>query len=90
MTTPEQPPPKRTHVSPAEFARLRGLSLSSVGRYLKAGRLPFVQAVPRGRVMIPVDALIECCPKPPQSPGPPSQGPTVGRRRGPRPKWARR
>ena len=45
-------------LSPKEFSQLSGLSLATVHRYLKAGKLPFLQpGGPRSRVLIPSDAL---------------------------------
>ncbi len=45
-------------LSPAEFARSTGISLPTVRRYLKTGRLPKVQpGGHRCRVLIPRDAL---------------------------------
>jgi len=44
--------------SPLEFARLNGLSIATVRRYLKSGRLPKAQPGGRGcRVLIPSDAI---------------------------------
>jgi hypothetical protein len=46
------------HVSPQEFSDPSGLSIASVRRYMRDGKLPFVQpGGPRGRVLIPTDAL---------------------------------
>jgi hypothetical protein len=48
------------HVSPQEFSDQSGLSIASVRRYLRGGKLPFVQpGGPRGRVLIPADALAQ-------------------------------
>jgi hypothetical protein len=48
----------RGHLSPKEFSQISGLSLATVHRYLKKGKLPFRQpGGPRGRILIPVDAL---------------------------------
>jgi hypothetical protein len=48
----------RQSFSPKEFAQLKGLSLSTVHRYLKAGKLPYSQPGGRGhRILIPVGAL---------------------------------
>ena len=50
--------PIRKHLSPAEFAVESGLSLATVRRYLKSGRLPKVQFGGfRCRVLIPREAL---------------------------------
>jgi hypothetical protein len=44
--------------SPADFARRTGLSLSTVRRYIAAGRIPVAQPGGfRGRVLIPQGAL---------------------------------
>jgi len=49
---------QRDFVTPNEFVKLSGLSLSSVWRYLADGRLPKVQpGGHRGKVLIPRDAL---------------------------------
>ena len=46
------------YVSPNEFVRVSGLSLSTVRRYVKDGRLPKIQiGGPRCRVLIPLDAI---------------------------------
>jgi hypothetical protein len=51
-------------LAPIEFARLSGLSLSTVRRYLACGKLPKYQpGGPRCRVLIPryvVDELLNC------------------------------
>jgi excisionase family DNA binding protein len=48
----------RRYLSPEEFNQLTGLSLATVRRYLKNGKLPFLQpGGRRGRILIPVDAL---------------------------------
>jgi excisionase family DNA binding protein len=49
---------RRCYVTPEEFVKLSGLSLSSVRRYLADGRLPKYQpGGHRCRVLIPRDAL---------------------------------
>lgn len=49
---------ERLYVSPVEYVQLSGLSLSTVHRYLKSGRIPFEQpGGPRSRILIPVDTL---------------------------------
>ena len=51
------------YASPDEFAGLTGLSMATVRRYLRDGRLPKVQpGGKRCRVMIPRDALEEFLP----------------------------
>lgn len=45
-------------LSPHEYGRLAGLSIATVRRYLKGGRLPFAQpGGPRGRILIPLAAV---------------------------------
>jgi predicted DNA-binding transcriptional regulator AlpA len=47
------------HVSVKEFSATRGLSASSIWRYIRAGKLPFSQPGGRGhRVTIPEDAIL--------------------------------
>lgn len=49
---------KRKYLSPDEYSLASGLSIATVHRYLKAGKVPFVQpAGPRGRILIPVEAI---------------------------------
>ena len=49
---------RRAYITPEEFVRLSGLSLSTVRRYLADGRLPKVQpGGHRCRVLIPRNAL---------------------------------
>ncbi len=56
--TASPPEPQRLYVSPLEYVQLSGLSLSTVHRYLKSGRIPFEQpGGPRSRILIPVNAL---------------------------------
>ncbi len=51
-TTPER------FVSPKEFSELSGLSMATIHRYIKNGKLPSRQpAGPRGRILIPAEAL---------------------------------
>jgi hypothetical protein len=85
----------RRYLSPHEFSRLSGLSLATVHRYLKTGKLPFCQpAGRRGRILIPADALAAAGPAtlPDEatagSADPASPSPTH-RLSGPRPRWAR-
>lgn len=54
----------RVYLAPQEFAKVSGLSMSSVRRYLADGRLPKSQpGGPRCRVLIPVDALQQLSPQ---------------------------
>lgn len=56
--SPGHPHESRAYLSPAEFAAETGLSISTIGRYLKSGRLPKAQpGGPGCRVMIPRVAL---------------------------------
>ncbi len=83
--------------SPRQFAAFSGLALATIRRYLAEGRLPFVQpAGPRGRVLIPRDALGTVAPQAvapvashaPQSALRPSRA--ASRPAGPLPRWLRR
>jgi excisionase family DNA binding protein len=48
----------RRYLSPEEFGDRSGLSLATVHRYLKKGKLPFHQpGGRRTRILIPIDAL---------------------------------
>src|SRR4051794_22015598 len=84
MTSPK-------HLSPQEFSEQSGLSIASVRRYLRDGKLPFAQpGGPRGRILIPPDALarlaahrMENSSRPPLAANPPSRGERSGRRNGP-------
>jgi hypothetical protein len=87
------------HVSPQEFSDQSGLSIASVRRYLRDGKLPFVQpGGPRGRVLIPTDALARlaihgwgspCPPNPDTSPAGERRSEGSSRRSGPGPAWRR-
>lgn len=56
-TTPDGTTSKR-FLSPKELCELSGLSLATIHRYLKKGKLPYRQpAGPRGRILIPAEAL---------------------------------
>jgi hypothetical protein len=92
--------PARGYLSPQEFSGLSGLSLATVHRYLREGRLPYRQpAGHRGRILIPADALELVHPatssdERPQAPEVRStperaQAATPARPSGPRPKWTR-
>jgi len=88
----------RRYLSVEEFARYSGLSLATVRRYLKSGKLPYRQpAGPRSRVLIPLDALDIAAPPeqipstpPATAPAPDQHPPDSGRLAGPRPQWTRR
>lgn len=46
------------YISPQEYCERTGLSIATVHRYLKAGRVPHAQpGGPRGRILIPTEAL---------------------------------
>jgi predicted DNA-binding transcriptional regulator AlpA len=56
-TTPDGTTPKR-FLSPKEFSEFSGLSLATIHRYLRNGKLPYRQpAGPRGRILIPAEGL---------------------------------
>jgi excisionase family DNA binding protein len=93
--------PSRRYVSPEEFSQFTGLSLATVRRYLKDGKLTFLQpGGRRGRILIPVDALVG--PPPDVSGATPVSEPAAGslppggsqtktaRIPGPSPRWTRR
>lgn len=99
-TTPGAEPLKR-YLSPLEFSHLSGLSLATVHRYLKSGKIPRRQpGGHRSRILIPVDAL-----ETPSSPEPALAGAAAPATSaepataaepspsvllpGPRPKWTR-
>ena len=100
-TTEAGESPARRYLSPREFGALSGLSLATVRRYLRSGRLPYRQpAGRRGRILIPADALeLVSAATPPDEPSQASVAPstpamtrppvTPARPPGPRPKWAR-
>ena len=81
------------YLSPDEFSQLSGLSIATVRRYLRAGRLPHVQpAGSHGRILIPRDALDRLADPPPRdlppsTPTSPSMAAPPNRPRGPRPRW---
>jgi hypothetical protein len=97
---PSEKQPRR-YLSPQDFSQLSGLSLASVYRYLKSGQLPCWQPRgPRGRILIPADALVMAHagrPDAPTSltstlaaPSPATAAPqcqTAPQLSGPRPKW---
>lgn len=58
IADPQQVWEGRTFLTPNEYARLSGLSMATVRRYLAAGHLPKYQpGGPRCRVLIPLHAL---------------------------------
>ncbi len=80
------------YLSPQEFSRLSGLSLATVHRYLKKGRLPYRQpGGPRSRILIPAVALeaaatvAEITPAALVKAAPAVPSPRLP---GPRPRWA--
>lgn len=78
------------YFSPMEFARLTGLSLSTVHRRIRDKSLPVLQlGGPRTAIRIPRAALLRAH-EPPSSSEPPAPSLTEAppkRRRGPRPRW---
>lgn len=86
-------------LSREEFAALAGISRATLGRYLKAGRVPFFQpGGPRHRMTIPRSALEsltvpaksrERVVEPQPADGTKSQNSSRNSRRGPKPKWLR-
>lgn len=85
--------------SPQEFATLTGLSIATVHRYRKAGKLPFLQpGGPGGRILIPANALdqfihavkVEASPGASTEPAPNTGSVSkVAPRSGPTPRWLR-
>ena len=63
-TTKAAAKPDQGFLSPAEFAQLTGLSMATVRRYLRDGRVPKIQpGGARCRVLIPRAALeLHLCP----------------------------
>jgi hypothetical protein len=87
------------YLSPKEFSEQSGLSIATVGRYLRAGKLPYVQPRGRrGRVLIAFDALDRLAaerasrsatPSSPSALGEEGRGEQPIRRSGPLPAWRR-
>jgi excisionase family DNA binding protein len=83
--------PARTYLTYDELHVKTGLSLSTLRRRVKEGRLPFFQpGGPRTRVVFPADVierLLSSVPirEQPQEPAPMPSSPAGPR--GPRPKW---
>src|SRR5438128_11907 len=90
-TTAEQP--GRLFVAPQEFARLSGLSLATVHRYRRSGKIAFIQPIGQsGRILIPIDALSaevkeEQIAMNVAAESPEQEAPKLS---GPSPKWARK
>jgi excisionase family DNA binding protein len=84
----------RRFLSPGEFSALSGLSLATVHRYLKSGRLPYWQPRGRrGRILIPADALQTLAKdslQPDPDPTMPAPCMDTNRLSGPRPRWTQR
>jgi hypothetical protein len=83
-----------THLSPKQFSELSGLSLATVHRYLRCGRLPYTQlGGRRHRILIPFDALDQVHKQ--MAEGPPLRAEAADRpsrqgpRSGPTPRWMR-
>ena len=73
-----------------EFQKLCGLSLVTLRRYIKSGKLECVQAAGRGhRILIPRDALdkLRAAPKPPPDPAEAECPSRNGALSGPKPRW---
>jgi len=81
---------EREYLKLDEFQKLCGLSLVTLRRYVKSGKLESVQAAGRGhRILIPRDALdkLRAAPKSPPDPAEaerPSRNETLS---GPKPRW---
>jgi hypothetical protein len=100
-TTPTGAAQGQRYLSPQAFSGLSGLSLATVHRYLRSGRLPYRQpAGRRGRIVIPADALellpgttlphgLTQAPVPPPTTATTQPPVTPARPPGPRPKWTR-
>src|SRR5262249_15969175 len=96
-------PPTGTFLSPADYVRLTGFSLSTVRRYLASGRLPKIQpGGSRCRISIPPQPLSPLRPVPLAEDKAETPATTVGdggpstsskpetsppRKRGPTPRW---
>lgn len=92
--TDARPEPERLYVSPQEFAELSGLSLSTVHRYLKSGRIEFVQpGGPRSRILISRHALQKKTPEADKG-GTPGDSTSADTDKqpvsGPRPRWMKK
>jgi excisionase family DNA binding protein len=91
--------PSPEYLSPEQFSERTGLSIATVRRYLRAGKLTHVQPAGfRGRVLIPVDALTHLTVQPGAEPSSPATAPSGGGRQadappsqrpGPIPAWRR-
>ena len=89
------------YLSPKEFAARTGISLATVRRYLKSGRVVAHQpGGRRHRVLIPADALEQVAPSTPPRVGPDRSSPAIAPLPGhpaaddkslcgPAPKWLR-
>jgi len=84
--------------SPEQFSAASGLSIATIRRYLRDRKLPFVQpGGPRGRILIPADALARLAmpqlvrPAEPVGTETPAEKPPVAPvpRPGPVPAWRR-
>lgn len=92
MSAPDELPKDETHLSPASYARAAGISLATTYRYVAAGRIPAVQFVPGGRIMIPRSALSPTRPESGTKTNSTTQLPTSDsspRPSGPQPRWRR-
>jgi excisionase family DNA binding protein len=83
-----KPADSRDFLSPLEFVISSGLSISTVRRLLKAGRLPFIQpAGRRSRILIPRDALTQTRASPPVATPAGDRTPIRQGLPGPAPRW---
>lgn len=89
--------PSPEFLSPEQFSILSSLSIATVRRYVRAGKLPHIQlAGPRGRILIPSNALVSPALTLAEAEGLPPNGSTTvdgsrervpPRRPGPSPAW---
>lgn len=80
-------------LSPEEFAQFSGLSVPTIHRYLKSGRLPYIQ--PGGfrcRILIPQNALILSGKSTSENspPAPPCAKQSQPKAPGPQPAWKKK
>jgi hypothetical protein len=78
------------HLSVKEFSATRGLSASTIWRYIRDGKLPFSQpGGPGHRVTIPEDALLPHAAIPAAETQTTRSSPTSNHLSGPKPAWMR-
>ncbi len=81
---------EREYLTLDEFQKRCGLSIVTLRRYVKSGKLESVQAAGRGhRILIPRDALDKLRTAPKKSPDPIRVGPPakISTLSGPKPRW---